>query len=221
MRKRDAEYGRNPDEVVKTKNFYLPIGKYRTGEFKVPDGATFFTCFTSDFFIEEADEWRIEAWDMINQRCDCYFVIFTKRIERFTVNLPFNWGEGFKNVTIGVSCENQKMADERLSVLSTLPIQSKIIALAPLLEKVTISEYLSQSSLEYVIVDGESGRNARTLNYDWVLSVRKQCLQNGVPFMFGQTGARFVKDGRLYHVKRRMQRSQAAKADINSIPVKY
>jgi protein gp37 len=48
-----------------------------------------------------------------------------------------------------------------------------------------------------------------------VLDIRKQCIQNKVPFHFKQTGARFVKNGRLYRVKRHYQHSQAAKAAID------
>ena len=66
---------------------------------------------TSDFFLEEADEWRPAAWSMIRERADLHFVIITKRIHRFLVGLPADWGEGYEHVTICCTCENQKMAD--------------------------------------------------------------------------------------------------------------
>ena len=46
-------------------NFFLPMKKDRQGEYKVKSGTEVATCFTSDFFIEEADEWRDEAWTII------------------------------------------------------------------------------------------------------------------------------------------------------------
>ena len=65
-------------------------------------------------FCEEADEWRPEAWKMIRERDDLHFVIITKRIHRFQVGLPKDWEEGYDNVTICCTCENQNMADYRL-----------------------------------------------------------------------------------------------------------
>ena len=66
---------------------------------------------TSDFFHPDADEWRKEAWSMMRTRADFDFFFVTKRPERFHVNLPDNWGDGYPNVHICCTCENQYMAD--------------------------------------------------------------------------------------------------------------
>lgn len=81
----DSFRDKNSSEVKRNKtNFDLPLKKDRHGEYKVPSGTTLGSCFTSDFFIEEADEWRGEAWDMIRKRSDVIFLIPTKRIARFS-----------------------------------------------------------------------------------------------------------------------------------------
>ena len=49
----------------------------------------------------------------------------------------------------------------------------------------------------------------------WVLDVRRQCMNKSVPFQFHQTGACFVKDGRMYRIPRRFQAIQARKAGID------
>ena len=59
---------------------------------------------------------------------------------------------------------------------------------------------------------GESGPDARTLHFDWVVALKARCDDFGVPFYFHQTGARLFKDGRLYHIPRRLQHVQAKKA---------
>ena len=51
------------------------------------------TIFISDFFIEEADEWREDAWLMIKRRSDLHFYMVTKRPERIAQCLPEDWGE--------------------------------------------------------------------------------------------------------------------------------
>ncbi len=94
--RRDAEFGRDSSIVRKTKAFRKPVQKYRTGphkgEYKYPSGSVFLTCFTSDFFIEEADEWRPEAWEIMRERSDCTFYMITKRPERILQSLPADWG---------------------------------------------------------------------------------------------------------------------------------
>ena len=57
-----------------------------------------FTCSMSDFFIEEADEWREDAWDVIRRTPQHKWQILTKRPERIKECLPADWGEGWDNV---------------------------------------------------------------------------------------------------------------------------
>ena len=52
-----------------------------------------------------ANEWRAEAWAMIKNRPDLEFLILTKRIDRFPVSLPPDWGDGYDNVNIGCTVE--------------------------------------------------------------------------------------------------------------------
>lgn len=62
---------------------------------------------------------------------------------------------------------------------------------------------------------GESGLNARPCDFAWVLAIREQCVKAHIPFLFHQTGARLIKDGKTYHIPRCYQHSQARKANIN------
>lgn len=198
----------------KTGNFSLPLKRTRSGEYKLPSGKIIYTCFTSDFLLEDADCWRQECWDMIKKRSDCRFYFFTKRIDRLEKCLPFDWGDGWDNVMIGCTVENQDRADFRLPIFLSLPIKHRTIIAAPLLEKIDISQYIGEKT-EEVSVGGESGTEARICRYEWVLDIRRQCIEKNVPFRFHQTGANFVKDGKLYHIPRSHQISQAQKADID------
>jgi len=210
----DAAFNRDASSVSKTADYNLPIKKKRNGEYKLPAGETVYTCFTSDFFLGEADEWRIDAWQMIRFRSDLQFYIITKRIDRFRVNLPEDWGDGYNNVTICSTCETQDTADYRLPILLSLPIKHKAVTCEPLLERINLSRWLLPS-IEEVIVGGESGNKARVCDYDWVLDIRTQCIEKKVAFHFKQTGARFVKGEHLFNIKRQDQHSQATKAGID------
>jgi protein gp37 len=211
----DERYGRDSREVRKTGNFNLPIRRGRSGAYKIPPGETVYTCFTSDFFLDEADVWRGEAWKIIRSRNDLNFFIITKRIDRFYKELPSDWGEGYENVTIYSTAENQEMADFRLPLLRAAPIRHKGITCEPLLGHIDLTPYLAPW-VEQVVVGGESGAEARVCDYGWVLDIRRQCIGAGVPFFFKQTGHRFKKDGRLYTIERKHQHAQARRAGIDT-----
>lgn len=214
----DSKRGVDSSVISKTKMFDLPIQKKRNGEYKIPSGSLVYTCFTSDFFVEETDEWRKEAWEMIRLRSDLRFMMITKRIDRMHVSLPDDWGDGYDNVTICCTVENQDRADYRLPIFKEAPIKHKIIICEPLLERIDLSSYDISSWVEQVVVGGESGYNARPCDFDWVMELRNLCVEQSVSFWFKQTGAKFIKDGKLYNINRRLQHSQARKAGINFNP---
>ena len=198
----------------KTAAFNLPVKRKRDRSWKIEPGKMVFTCFTSDFLLKDADEWRRECWQMMRVRSDLWFYFFTKRIDRFMECIPDDWADGYDNVLVGCTVENQQMADYRLPIFKALPIKHKSIIVSPLISAVDISEYLD-SSIEEVSVGGESGVDARPCNYDWVLDLRRQCVEKDVPFRFHQTGAKFIKNGKQYYVRRPFQLSQAHKANID------
>lgn len=213
IHKGDARRGIDTSKIVKTDDFYSPILKNKNGEYKIKPNQTVYLCFSTDFLIEEADEWRNECWKMIKERSDLHFLFLTKRIERFSSCIPDDWGEGYDNVTVGCTVENQCNADYRLKIFNQLPIKHKNIICQPLIEKIDIAKYLN--GIELAVVGGESDKNARALNYDWVLFIREQCIEHGVSFEFRQCGTHFIKDGKMYTLKTRDLCSQAKKADIN------
>ncbi|MBQ5999977.1 MAG: DUF5131 family protein [Clostridia bacterium] len=216
----DLAYGRDPTVPTLTGNFRLPVAHNRQGEYKILSGSTVYTCFTSDFFLEEADDWRIEAWEMIRARPDLHFFFITKRIDRMQVNLPLDWGEGYPHVTIGCTVENQEMADYRLPIFLSLPIRHRHIICEPLLERIDLSRYLDSNAFEQLLAGGESGSEARPCRMEWVLDLRRQAIEANLSFYFKQTGARFIKDGRLYRVPRKLQHVQAKKSGLSIGPRK-
>ena len=215
IHKGDAKRGVNTSEIVKTDDFYKPVAKLKNGNFKMKSG-TVYMCFSTDFLIEEADEWRGECWEMIKSRPDCTFLFLTKRIERFSECVPEDWGEGYENVVVCCAIENQKNADKKLSVFHELPIKHRCITAQPLLERISIEKYLD--NVELVVVGGESDKDARPLEYDWVLDIREQCVRKNVEFEFRQCGTHFIKDGKQYKLQTRDLCSQARKAGINFKP---
>lgn len=221
MFRRDESVGRDPTVVRKTQSFNLPVRILRSGAFKgkykLPSGSAIFTCFSSDFFHKNADEWREEAWDMMRTRSDCSFFMITKRPERVADHIPADWGDGWDHVTIAVTCENQSMADRRLPIYLALPLKHKSIMIEPMLTAVNLRPYFEKhpGEIESVSVGGESGPDARPCNYAWVLDVHMQCVENSISFSYHQTGARLIKGGREYLIPREYQHGQAHKARLD------
>lgn len=216
IHKGDAKRGIDTEEIIRLDGFDAPVAKKKNGEYKMKSGQTVYLCFSSDFLLSEADEWRPECWQMIRERSDLHFLFLTKRIERFTECIPDDWKDGYDNVTVGCTVENQVRADERLSVFKSLPIKHKNIICQPMISPINIEKYLD--GVELVVVGGESDSEARPLDYNWVLSVREQCISANVPFEFRQCGTHFIKDGKEYILPVRELGAQARMANIDFHP---
>lgn len=97
-----------------------------------------FTSSLTDVFHEQIDSYRHEIWDIIRRCPDLIFQILTKRPERIADHLPDDWGEGYSNVWIGTTVENQESAEKRIPILSGIKAAIKFISFEPLLEDIDI-----------------------------------------------------------------------------------
>ncbi len=213
---RDEQHGIDTNIVRKTSSFDLPLRRNRSKEWKIPAGSMVMTCFSSDFFIEEMDEWRSEVWEMMRIRDDLQFYMVTKRPERILQSLPEYWDVIRNRIFVCCTMENQRRADERLSIFHSLPLDHKDLIVEPMLEAIDFHGNLV--GIDSVTVGGESGMHARPCNYDWILDVRKQCEEVGVGFHFKQTGGKFIKGNKTYNLSHRVQMEQARKANIDLLP---
>lgn len=160
--------------------------------------------------MAEADGWRPEAWRIIKQRPDVVFFLLTKRPERVRSCLPPDWNDGWENVFFNVTCENQEMADERIPLLLELPFKHKGIMAAPFIGEVSIAGYLASGQIEQVIAGGENYDGSRPCLFDWVKKLHAECVAADVTFCFIETGTRFVKDGKIYHLPDKRLQSEMA-----------
>lgn len=123
-------------------------------------------------------------------------------------------------IWLGVSVENQAAADERIPLLLDTPAAVRWVSAEPLLGPVRLSGLFGLitddedvridalngtfvtsrhqeepaplgARLDWVVVGGESGTNARPMYPDWARSLRDQCAAASVPFLFKQWGEWF------------------------------
>lgn len=216
----DAQRGKNGGDIYRVKNsFDLPLRQKRDGSWKLPPGSTVHVCMTSDFFLEEADEWRREAWDLMRLRPDLHFWLQTKRIGRVESCLPDDWGSAYSHVSLCVTAENQRCAEERLPILLALPFSEKHVMCAPMVGPVTLADWLHTGQIGQVIVDGENYDGERPLRYEWVKQLYDECAQAQVRFTFTGTGNVFIRDGKTYRVPKAYQQVSALRSGLQLPPV--
>jgi protein gp37 len=156
-----------------------------------PPGSNVRVCIPSDFWIEEADEYRPHVYNMILSRTDFEAITFvTKRVHR--------WREGFDDriidnpiVTFGCTMESQRALEERRDSFREATFPHKIAILAPMIEEMDVSSILD--FVDQVWVNGEMGdpRKIRPMRYEWLLKLHNQCVEADIGFHISGTGSVF------------------------------
>lgn len=135
----------------------------------------------------ELESWRSDLWELVAATTQLEWLILTKRPENVLGMLPESWQSALPDhVRVGTSVEDQNAADARIPVLLRIPGRNFISA-EPLLSPVFLAEEWLER-VDWVIVGGESGPQARPMDRSWTLILRDQCVQAGVPFFFKQWG---------------------------------
>ena len=139
------------------------------------------------------------------------FLILTKRPERMQIIVnkiidEWNGGKPIPNLWLGVSAENQDTANDRIPHLLQTQAAVRFVSCEPLLGAIDFYDIVvdgqyyqtlkgfgnitptSGTKIDWVIVGGESGKDARPMHPDWARSIRDQCASAGVPFFFKQWG---------------------------------
>lgn len=190
------KYGQDPRVVLKsTSNFSNPL--------KWESPQLVFTCSWSDWFIEEADEWRNEAWEIIKNTPQHTYQILTKRPERILRCLPKDWGDGYPNVWLGVSVESNKVK-HRIITLTKVPARFRFVSAEPLIEELDLSDdydVLSQK-IHWMIIGGESGNETGKSRYrpceiSWIEKLIEQSIDNGVGVFVKQVGTYLAKQANM------------------------
>ena len=139
--------------------------------------------------------------------------MLTKRPQNIAKMLPATWKDGWENVWLGTTVENQAEADRRIPHLLAVPARVRFLSCEPLLGPLDLLQdgdgplanaepTLAQvdgpngahfirhgaSRLDWIIAGGESGPGARPTHIDWFRRLRDQCAAAGVPFLFKQHG---------------------------------
>ena len=181
-----------------------------------------FCASLADMFDNQAEvSWRHALWELIHDTPHLDWLLLTKRPQNIAKMLPNydthplpDWGQGWPNVWLGTTVENQAEADRRIPLLLGVPAAKRFLSCEPLLGPVDLTavqqtvdpgffgdclqwyhkgycheiEGISYPTIDWVIAGGESGPGARPMHPNWARSLRDQCAAAGVPFLFKQWG---------------------------------
>jgi protein gp37 len=149
-----------------------------------------FACSMSDLFHEEVPfEFIQQVFQVMATEKRHTFQLLTKRAERLVELSPtLLW---ISNIWMGVSVENDTFID-RIQSLKSVPAAVRFISFEPLLGPLP---KLNLNGIDWVIVGGESGTQARKMEIEWARGIRDQCVDNHIPFFFKQFGGKRGKKG--------------------------
>jgi protein gp37 len=180
-----AGYDENDPFVVQCREDRLdePLQRKRS--------TVYFTCSMGDLFHGEVpDEYLDCVMQTMVEASQHVFKVCTKRAARMAQYLN-DWvkrnGPLPDHIWVGVTVENQAMADRRIPLLLSISAAVRFLSVEPLLGPVSLKKYLKRG-IDWVIVGGESGHCARPLHPEWVENLLDECRADGVAFFFKQWG---------------------------------
>jgi protein gp37 len=123
-----------------------------------------------------------KLWVLIKKTPYLTWQLLTKRAERIAQCLPFDWGEGYSNVWLGVSVENSDYL-YRIEHLRKIPCGIRFISYEPALGPLT---EIDLTGIKWLIYGGESGSNFRKDDRQWAINIKEKCKECGVAFFYKQ-----------------------------------
>jgi protein gp37 len=129
--------------------------------------------------------WRKDLWQLIRATPNLDWQLLTKRPQNIEQYLPDDWSNGYKNVWLGITAENQLEYKRRWKALSFVPCKIKFLSCEPLLGPIDLHD---ESEIDWIIIGGESGSKARPMNPQWADDIVLQCEKLNIPVFFKQWG---------------------------------
>ncbi len=142
------------------------------------------------------EEWRTELWFLISLTPELDWLLLTKRPENIAKMLPADWGNGWPNVWLGTTCEDQKAYLRRYPVLAEIPANVHFISYEPAIGPLAINLACPPVlAPDWIICGGESGNGARLMEEWWARNLRDDCEAAGIAFFMKQmTGKAPIPD---------------------------
>jgi len=104
-----------------------------------------FCASMADIFDNRAPAaWRADLWALIRATPALEWQLLTKRPQNIAGMLPSDWGDGWSNVWLGTTTENQIEAARRIPHLVAIPAAIRFLSVEPMLEAIDLSPWLDR-----------------------------------------------------------------------------
>lgn len=134
-----VEWGKGATRKLASEKVWADPIKWNKAAEKTSVRARVFSASMADLFDDEAPAGALDRlWALTRITPWLDWLFLTKRPENIRARLPADWGYGYENVRLGVTCENQDMADKRIQILLSIPARSRFLSLEPLLGPVNL-----------------------------------------------------------------------------------
>lgn len=174
-------------------NWQLPIRWNRQADAEGRRYRVFCASLADVFDNQVPERWRDDLWHLIEQTPHLDWLLLTKRPQNVAKMLPDPrtgtrpWGDGWPNVWLGTTAEDQERYDQRWQHLAKVPARVRFISYEPALGPL-IDLYSGSTLPDWLIAGGESGPHARPAYPDWFRHIRDYCTSLGIAFHFKQWG---------------------------------
>lgn len=132
---------------------------------------------------------RCDLLNLIRATPNLDWLLLTKRPENIRKMLPDDksWGDGWPNVWLGTTCEDQAAYDRRWPILQAVPARVRFISYEPAIGPLRIlGEDQFSKMPDWLICGGESGTGYRDMPSAWANDIGWICKANGIPFFMKQ-----------------------------------
>ncbi len=147
-----------------------------------------FCASLADVFDNQAEAaWRADLFDLVSATPNLDWLLLTKRPQNIRKMLPADWGEGYRNVWLGMTAEDQSRFDQRWHHLAAVPATIRFVSYEPAIGPLRLTDHPVKP--DWLISGGESGNGARMLDPAWIRQIASDCAVNGVAHFFKQWGS--------------------------------
>ena len=156
--------------------------------YKWKKGKLIFVNSMSDLFHEKVPlDYILRIFEVMRNTPQHRYQILTKRAGRLMELAPkLDWSD---NIWMGVSIEDSRVID-RADALCQVPSAIRFLSLEPLIGPIP---NLNLMGLDWVIIGGESGNQARIMETEWAVDLLNQCKRANIPCFVKQMGTQWAK----------------------------
>jgi protein gp37 len=191
--RRDNAWGATGVRQRTSKGIWNKPRKWNRDAAQINERRRVFCASLADVFEDYPgpNEWRADVFELIRSTPNLDWQLLTKRPENLADMLPDDWGDGWPNVWLGTSIEDNDVVSRAWHLIN-VPAVVHFVSYEPALGPL---DALDLWDIEWVIVGGESGPGYREMDLEWARDMQRRCHNEGVAFFFKQASARFTERG--------------------------